>query len=1064
LAESNPPIARPFDEAFSRVNELVSNFQEKESFYLSPSYPESQARIDFIDKFWIAHGWDVYHERQSDPYKQEVKVERNVIVPNERRKRADYTFLAPNFRDPSFFVEAKKPQHNLKTEENYFQTIRYGWNGCTPVAVLTDFEEFHILDCRYKPDPTNVLSRLIKRFHYSEYLDIEKFSEIYFLFSREAVANRAIERFAETHLKPVGKATQRTLFGGGYQRIDESFLQELDRYREGLAGAFKNANPNLDSSELTEVTQRALDRLVFMRFLEDKLIETEPIVENLGVSGTTWHDFVATSHRLDRVYNGIIFKTHRLLDSPTFQVEEGVFAGIREDLAHRNTPYDFNSIPIHILGSIYERFLGKTIVISNNKVTIEPKPEVRKAGGVYYTPEFIVRYIVENTVGELIKNKTPEQIREMRFADIACGSGSFLLDVYDLLLRHHTAFYNRKANRAKGLRAHCIEREDRTLQLSLWQKREILLNNIYGMDVDAQAVEVAQLSLCLKLLEDETTLSTHRHQLEFRDALLPNLNKNIVCGNSLISWDIREMPLFQDEERRLNPVNFESAFPQVMERGGFDAIVGNPPYIRIQALQEISPAAVDYYKKHYIAASKGNYDIYTVFLERALSLLNRNGRLGYILPHKFFNSKYGAPVRGVLAKGRYLSQVVHFGDQQVFADAKTYTCLLFLDKAGRNEFDVVKVNNLDAWRINGEGVTGTISARKINADEWTFAVGPGSKLFEKLNRLPHKLKDVTSRIFQGLITSADTVFLFKDFRPTDEDGIVEVFSQQLEKWRSVEGRILKPVIRSGSIHRYRAESNARVLFPYDVENCSAGLMTPEQMQRDYPLAWSYLNDNKSFLEARENGKFQDPQWYRFGRSQNLGIWDQPKLMAPYMITELSAYLDLSDKYYFINVTTGGYGITTDGTVGSLAYLCALLNSPLLDFYLKQVSTNFVGGYFAANKQYIEQLPVRTINFFDSADKRRHDKIVDLVTQIQTTKRGWEKALADRDVTFYEHKSDSLYRHINELIYELYSLNDREVLFIESLTSTRKILSPVKQGVLSTERIRAAVRKMSSEVG
>jgi len=326
-----PTTERPFDEAFERVNKLVLNFREKEGYYLSPLYPESQARIDFIDKFWIAQGWDVYHEKQPDPYKQEVKVERNIIFPNERRKRADYTFLAPNFRDASFFVEAKKPQGNLKTEENYFQTIRYGWNGCTPVAVLTDFEEFHILDCRFKPDPTNVLSRLIKQFHYTEYLDKDKFSEIYFLFSREAVANRAIERFAESHLKPVGKAIQRNLFGGGYQRIDESFLQELDRYREQLAGAFKNANSTLDSAELTEVTQRTLDRLVFMRFLEDKLIETEPIVENLGARTTTWFDFVSESHRLDNIYNGIIFKKHRLIDSPDFQIDEQVFSGIRED-------------------------------------------------------------------------------------------------------------------------------------------------------------------------------------------------------------------------------------------------------------------------------------------------------------------------------------------------------------------------------------------------------------------------------------------------------------------------------------------------------------------------------------------------------------------------------------------------------------------------------------------------------------------------------------------------------------------------------------------------------------
>lgn len=1054
-----------FDTAFERVKELVATFQKNESYYLSSLYSEYDARRDFIDKFWIAQGWDVYHEKQKDPYRQEVKVERNVNFPSERRKRADYAFLAPNFRDVSFFVEAKKPQRRLENKDDYFQTIRYGWNGGTPLAVLTDFEEFHILDCRYKPEIEHVLDRKVERFHYTDYLDIEKFSKIYFLFSREAVAERAIERFAETHLKPVGKAIARTLFGGGYQRIDESFLQELDRYREELAGAFKRANPQLDSYQLTEVTQRTLDRLVFMRFLEDKLIETEPIVENLGIRGTAWHDFVTTSRRLDGIYNGIIFKKHKLIDAPDFQVDEHAFQGIREDIANLNTPYDFNTIPIHILGSIYERFLGKTIVVSdNNKVKIEEKAEVRKAGGVYYTPEYIVHYIVENTVGKLIKGKTPKQIRGMKFADIACGSGSFLLGVYDLLLRHHTAYYNKPENRNKGLKAHCIVREDGSLQLSLWQKREILLNNIYGMDVDAQAVEVAQLSLCLKLLEDETTASTHEHQLEFRDALLPDLNQNIICGNSLIGWDIRERNLFEEEERKLNPINFEHAFPQIMKNGGFDAIAGNPPYIRIQALQEISPAAVDYYKKHYVAASKGSYDLYVVFVERALSLLNKHGLLGYILPHKFFNSKYGEPLRNIIAKGNYLSEVVHFGDQQVFERAKAYTCLLFLDKAGNDSIQVSKVTDLAAWRANYEAVKGTVPATSITPNEWNFAIGRGSRLFEKLNKMPVRLKDVASRIYQGLITSADTVYLFKDFQWHNHSSTTQVYSQELEEWITVETVILKHVVRSGSIHKYRAESTALALFPYEVKDCEARLFSEDEMQAKYPLAWDYLNRNKQLLESREKGKFKGSQWYRFGRTQNLGMWEQPKLLVPYMITELAAYLDATEKYYFINVTTGGYGITTDGVSGSLAYLCALLNSPLLDFYFKQVSTNFVGGYFAANKQYIEQLPIRAINLFDSADKARHDQIVELVKHLQQAKQQWALALSDRDVAFYEHKSDSLNQQINQLIYELYRLSDKEIAFIGSLAPSRQILSPVKQGLLDTDRIRAAVRKMSGEAG
>jgi hypothetical protein len=240
-----------------------------------------------------------------------------------------------------------------------------------------------------------------------------------------------------------------------------------------------------------------------------------------------------------------------------------------------------------------------------------------------------VRYIIENTVGKLLKGKTPQEVRQMRFADIACGSGSFLLGVYDLLLRYHTSYYNsNKRNRSEGQRAGCREHDDGTLHLSLWQRREILLDNIYGVDIDPQAVEVAQLSLYLKLLEDETTASARDYQLELRDALLPSLNKNIVCGNSLVGLDILDGQLFEmNEERQLNPMSFEDIFPQIMKTGGFDAIVGNPPYVRTERLDR---KQLGYFKRVYSA--EGQIDLYLLFIDKALRLIKLDGYFGYITP------------------------------------------------------------------------------------------------------------------------------------------------------------------------------------------------------------------------------------------------------------------------------------------------------------------------------------------------------------------------------------------------------------------------------------------------
>src|SRR5438105_2301074 len=311
-----------FENAHRVISNLAKDFLAHERRYLSADYQEAEARKDFIDKFWKALGWDVDHDVQKNPYEQEVKVERGQEQAGAR-KRADYAFsLAPNFRDVRFFVEAKKPSIQIENADDYFQTIRYGWNAQTPLAVLTDFEQFHILDCRYKPDIQTALSRAVKKFHYTDYRNADKFAEIYYLFGHESVLNGSLEKFAANLPRPTGRAVQRGLFGGAYKSVDEEFLQELDELRDELARSFKNRNPQLNGEELTEATQRTIDRLVFMRFLEDKLIEPDVIVERLGERGTAWADFISESQRLNRIYNGIIFKHHTIIDEADFAVDE----------------------------------------------------------------------------------------------------------------------------------------------------------------------------------------------------------------------------------------------------------------------------------------------------------------------------------------------------------------------------------------------------------------------------------------------------------------------------------------------------------------------------------------------------------------------------------------------------------------------------------------------------------------------------------------------------------------------------------------------------------------------
>jgi len=616
-----------FETAFKIVTELSETFKANEIKYLSPGYQEAEVRKDFIDKFFIALGWDVNHDVQKNPYEQEVKVERGMNI-GKAQKRADYAFFVkPNFSDVRFFVEAKKPSRSLYNPDDYFQAIRYGWNANTPLVVLTDFEELHILDSRFKPDINYSLHKLIYRYHFSEYLNSEKFASIYYLLSHNEVSENSIQKLADNLPKPKGKGYQKGLFKGGYQSIDESFLEELDDIRLTLAKSFKKMNPDLGSEILTEATQRTIDRLVFIRFLEDKLIEPEHYVSEFGNKGTAWNDFLTVSRMLDTKYNGVVFKKHSVIDSPEFNgPSDDDFSDICNELSHVNSAYDFNYIPIHILGSIYERFLGKIIHATAKQVKIEEKPEVRKAGGVYYTPQYIVKYIVDNTVGKQIEGKKPSDISKLKFADIACGSGSFLITVFDTIIQYVGKWYNENPESAKKDGAIDIGGE---WILSLKQKRKILLDNIFGVDIDYQAMEVTQLSLFLKLLEDETTATANEMMVLFKEQILPDLSNNIVCGNSVIETDFFEGIMFPiEEERSIKAMNFKDRFPEILQNGGFDVIVGNPPYVRIHNLDG---NIINYFFTNY-KVTKGQIDIYSIFIEKSLKILKKNGNLGYIVP------------------------------------------------------------------------------------------------------------------------------------------------------------------------------------------------------------------------------------------------------------------------------------------------------------------------------------------------------------------------------------------------------------------------------------------------
>jgi len=991
------------DNSITLVRQLVEDFKAQESAYLSLQYQESQVRLDFIDKFFTALGWDVSHTREKNPYEQEVKIENRVRTETSQRF-ADYAFyVTPNFRDVKFFAEAKKPARSLSNPNFYYQTIRYGWNQKTPIAVLTDFEELHIIDCRSKPEIKSALDNKIESFHYSQYSDEETFNRIYYLFGREAVARGSIDKYSASLSKPKQKGSGKGQVKSALQQVDGAFLELLDAYRDQLAHAFKNKNQELSGEELTEVVQRTIDRLVFVRFLEDKFIE-EPLIRGLVGRPSVWHSFQSLCQSLEPKYNGLVFKQHRLLDSATFVApDDQVFGKICAELSDPASPYDFDKIPISILGNIYERFLGKVIVTTDKRATVQDRPEVRKAGGVYYTPEYIVRYIVEETVGELIQGKTPTEIAKMAFADIACGSGSFLLEVYNTLLVYHTRWYNEHPEKVKK---GDVETRDGGFILSLKKRREILINNIYGVDIDQQAYEVTQVSLYLKLLEDATMSEGFQFSL-LKEKLLPDLKKNIVCGNSLIEPDIL---LDRDEEPIVKPFNFVDAFPEIIKRGGFDAIVGNPPYVRQEQLSTLKSYFQSHYKVYHPVA-----DLYTYFIERGIQLLKYGGCFSYIVSNKWLRANYGEPLR-VWLKEKRIEELIDFGDLPVFSDATTYPCILRV-KNGPGQLEslsVTKVSSLEDLDLHQlvQNKKIKLDYRRLDKSGWSLSPESSHLLYERLRSVGITLHQYTQgKVYRGIITGLNQAFVISE----------EVRNNLISQHQSSAG-LIKPFLAGKEVKRYSklTESQHLIFIPNGWTNSSSPGRKDKWkwFEEFYPAIANHLIAFESDARKRYD---QGEYWWELRACDYYAAFESPKIIFPNICKKPEFTLDLMG--YYTNQKC--FIIST-----SDKYLLGILNSKMSFYLFRTLLPKLRGGYYEPSYVYFKEFPIRIINAANPEEIKLHNRVVELVETLMDVREKLVVAKTDAEANRLEMYSAGIDRQLDETVYALYALTEEDIKIVE----------------------------------
>lgn len=922
----------------SKLEQLISNFASNHDAYCrqTSDYNETETRVDFINPFFELLGWDMLNSRGLSRPLREVISEANVKV-DELTKKPDYEFRFNGSR--KFFVEAKKPSVNILNDpEPAMQLRRYGWSANLPVSVLTNFNQVSIYDCSIKPvDGDNPNVGLLKTYEYKDF--INKFDEIFSLLSHDAVATGKFDINFKAMLGSIR----------GSQTFDTYFLNQIEGWRVKLAQDILANNKGFSGSQINYLVQLFLNRIVFLRICEDRNLEQYETLKNIE-SPEAVVKLLELFRKADLKYDSGLFDLLTDTLTPSVVLSNEALLGIVEDLYYPRSPYSFSVVSPTILGSIYDRFISKTIIIDNNEVSVSVKPEVKESNGVFTTPPIVVKRMSEEAL-QLYKG----DLLEATILDPAAGSGVFLTETYSLLLQKHLEKYVSDKDQSK------LRVDDAgDYYLSLSTKRGILISQIYGVDIDAQAVEVAKFSLYLKLLEDVPNAEI-LESVESGTRALPRLENNIQIGNSLIDSESYFKyhgveSVTAEELSSISPFDWGNKFKGIIESGGFDIIIANPPYTRIQNMMRYSANEAHFYQSShspYESAHGNNFDKYQLFIERGYSLLNSSGILCYIVPHKFMTSQAGQPIRTMISSNKALSKVVHFGSSQIFAgQATTYSCIIFLSQEPVEEFVFERPTDLSQW-LGGVFSESIFDSSHINSTPWVFLSQEESNNFGLLEtKNPDKLSSI-AEIFVGLQTSSDKIYIRESLK--NNGGLITFQDYDGKIWE-IEEDITRPAILDlPSFCDYsRLDANRFIIFPYKkVENRIVELSEPE-LKSVYPYAYAYLYNHKEELSKRSmqgNGS-----WFRFGRAQSLNKFNSNKLIIKNPALRATVSMDYSN----IMFTGGGngpyYGVIPKANT-SIHFLHALMNSDLFDKWVKARSSEFRGGYFSYSRQFMENFPV-----------------------------------------------------------------------------------------------------------
>ena len=962
-------------EAHVKIQKLVEDFRAQEATL--EKAPEAQIEQNFIRPLFRYLNWNTENKGLSHAH-----YEFRVQATNRKGLRPDY-ILHLDGRNV-LVMDAKQVKYAMHDPRWLYQVYSYAYStqNSKPsekidFAILTDFQEFIVLDCTlFAAKPEAVNNFRVIDWTYNDYVD--KFDELWDLLERNNVMNDSRPSTAPPKAGGSAQDSDRGLWSRylSPQKVksnrvspDKAFLAEMDDEKNGwrvlLAKDMKKFNPSADGELITAAVQLLIDRLVFIKALSDREVDKDYLGElaqaveknGLAEDNTGWFKSCQSLfEELNNFYNGSIFASRPELEAVT--VSNKVVREVIKDLQPENSPYNFAVLPVEILGTIYERFLGRVVRTTEKQVKIEDKPEVRKAGGVYYTPQYIVDYIVKNTVGKLLAEcKTPADVAKLKILDPACGSGSFLLGAYEALIDWHKEYFAR-AGKEKRDRESFYRDESGQIRLTAKLKRDILKNNLFGVDIDPQAVEVTRFSLSLKALEDLREGELTEERSLFHQTVLPDLSANIKNGNSLIGTDY--FGLFQptpEELKTVKPFDWKAEFKEIMENGGFDAVIGNPPWISLSGKfgAEIYPASQIEYLIRRFSGNTYMPNMYEYFVAQGINLTKQNGFFGFIVPDRLgFNRQFVDLRKRILDETRIVSLLYKAPFPGITAD----TLIFIFQKEKSNELHVAEISEFEKPVLRQRQFD--LSGRT----DFAFSY------FENENVL-----GVTAKI-----ESANTKPL-KEFCDTTSGfgGKSSLITETKMNRNQIQ------TIKGESIGRY--EMKKVFWFEFTKENITGRTTDPKKLGATPRILLRKTGD---------------------------------RIIATY--DEEPIFPEQSLYFLFNKKSDVDY-----------KYLLGILNSRLMtNYYRARLLTN-KKSIAQVKKVDLDEIPIRAIDFANATDRAAHEKMVALVTSMLEMHKAKSTAKTQSEQDVYARQIAATDRQIDELVYQLYGLTEEEARIVENQT-------------------------------